>query len=80
MKIRQLAKIFGNRNASAASLGMAPWQMDRAKRDLAGWTEDGLALVIQRLADADAAAKGAERDPVFTLEKLVALISRRGIL
>jgi DNA polymerase-3 subunit delta len=80
MKMRQLAKIFGNRNASAASLGMAPWQMDRAKRDLAGWTEDGLALVIQRLADADAAAKGAERDPVFTLEKLVALISRRGIL
>jgi DNA polymerase-3 subunit delta len=54
--------------------------MDRAKRDLAGWTEDGLALVIQRLADADAAAKGAERDPVFTLEKLVTLISRRGIL
>lgn len=79
MKMRQLAKIFGNRNASAASLGMAPWQMDRAKRDLAGWSEDGLALVIQRLADADAAAKGAERDPVFTLEKLVALISNKGI-
>lgn len=79
MKMRQLAKIFGNRNASAATLGMAPWQMDRAKRDLAGWSEDGLALVIQRLADADAAAKGAERDPVFTLEKLVALISNKGI-
>lgn len=79
MKMRQLAKIFGNRNASAASVGMAPWQMDRAKRDLAGWTEDGLALVIQRLADADAAAKGAERDPVFTLEKLITLISNKGI-
>jgi DNA polymerase-3 subunit delta len=79
MKMRQLAKIFGNRNASAATLGMAPWQMDRAKRDLAGWSEDGLALVIQRLADADAAAKGAERDPVFTLEKLVTLISNKGI-
>lgn len=79
MKMRQLAKIFGNRNASAASVGMAPWQMDRAKRDLAGWTEDGLALVIQRLADADAAAKGAERDPVFTLEKLISLISNKGI-
>lgn len=80
MKMRQLAKIFGNRNASAASVGMAPWQMDRAKRDLAGWTEDGLALVIQRLADADAAAKGAERDPVFTLEKLISLISNKGIV
>jgi DNA polymerase-3 subunit delta len=53
--------------------------MDRAKRDLAGWSEDGLALVIQRLADADAAAKGAERDPVYTLEKLISLISNKGI-
>jgi DNA polymerase-3 subunit delta len=79
MKIRQLAKIYGNRNASAASVGMAPWQMDRAKKDLHGWSEDGLALVVQRLADADAAAKGAERDPVFTLEKLVTLISEKGV-
>ncbi|MEY4042866.1 MAG: hypothetical protein RL529_433 [Actinomycetota bacterium] len=80
MKMRQLAKIFGNRNASAATVGMAPWQMDRAKKDLAGWSEDGLGLVIQRLADADAAAKGAERDPVFTLEKLVTLISEKGVV
>jgi DNA polymerase-3 subunit delta len=79
MKMRQLAKIYGNRNASASTLGMAPWQMDRAKKDLAGWSEDGLGLVIQRLADADAAAKGAERDPVFTLEKLVTLISEKGV-
>ncbi len=79
MKIRQLAKIYGNRNASAASVGLAPWQIDRLKRDLSGWSEDGLSLVIQRLADADAAAKGAERDPVFTLEKLVTLISRKGV-
>lgn len=80
MKMRQLAKIYGNRNASAASVGMAPWQLDRAKKDLSGWSEDGLGLVIQRLADADAAAKGAERDPVFTLEKLVTLISEKGMV
>lgn len=80
MKIRQLAKIYGNRNASAASIGMAPWQLDRAKKDLHGWSEDGLALVIQSLADADAAAKGAERDPVFTLEKLVTLIANKGVV
>jgi DNA polymerase-3 subunit delta len=79
MKMRQLAKIFGNRNASAATIGIAPWQLDRAKKDLSGWSEDGLGLVIQRLAEADAAAKGAERDPVFTLEKLVTLISEKGV-
>jgi DNA polymerase-3 subunit delta len=57
---------------------MAPWQLDRARKDVAGWSEDGLAATIEALADADAAAKGAERDPVFSLEKLVQLISRKG--
>lgn len=79
MKIRQMAKIFGNRAASAANLGMAPWQVDRARKDLAGWTDDGLSAAIRALASTDAAAKGAERDPVFALEKLVNLISHKGV-
>ena len=78
MKIRQLAKIYSNRNASAQTLGMAPWQLDRARKDVSGWSEDGLAATIEALADADAAAKGAERDPVYSLEKLIQLISRKG--
>ena len=79
MKIRQMAKIYGNRSASASSLGMAPWQLDRARKDLTGWSDDGLAATIQALATADAAAKGAERDPVYSLEKLVNLISHKGM-
>jgi DNA polymerase-3 subunit delta len=79
MKVRQMAKIFGNRSASAASLGMAPWQLDRARKDLTGWTDDGLAAAIQAMATADAAAKGAERDPIYSLEKLVNLISHKGL-
>ena len=79
MKIRQMAKIYGNRSASAQSLGMAPWQLDRARKDLAGWSDDGLAAAIQAMADADAAAKGAERDPIYSLEKLVNLISKKGL-
>jgi DNA polymerase-3 subunit delta len=78
MKVRQLAKIIGNRSASPQSLGMAPWQLDRARKDLVGWTEEGLAEVIKALAEADGAAKGAERDPVFALERLVQLISAKG--
>lgn len=78
MKIRQMAKLFGNRTATPQSLGMQPWQLDKARRDLAGWNEDGLAAVIQSLVQADAAAKGAERDGVFALEKLVRLISTKG--
>lgn len=80
MKIRQMAKIFGNRSATAATLGMAPWQLDRARKDLTGWTDDGLAAAIQAMASADAAAKGAERDPIYSLEKLVNLISHKGML
>lgn len=79
MKIRQMAKIYGNRSASAASLGMAPWQLDRARKDLNGWSDDGLAVAIQAMATADAAAKGAERDPVYSLETLVNLISHKGL-
>ncbi len=80
MKIRQMAKIYGNRSATAANLGMAPWQLDKARKDLTGWTDDGLAAAIQAMATADAAAKGAERDPVYSLEKLVNLISHKGLV
>lgn len=81
MKIRTMAKVSGARGSSAqlaSSLGLAPWQVDRARRDLAGWEDAGLARVIQALAATDAAVKGAERDPVFALERLVVLISDRG--
>ena len=80
MKIRQLAKLYGNRSASAQTLGMAPWQLDRARKDLTGWDEEGLAAVISALVDADAAAKGASRDPEFVLEQLVLLIASKGKL
>lgn len=78
MRMRLLAKLFDNRSASAATLGVKPWQIDKARRELAGWQEEDLVRVIQELATTDAAAKGAERDPVFALERLVILIANRG--
>lgn len=78
MKIRLMAKVYGNKYASAANLGAQPWQIDRARKDLAGWSEDGLANAVMAIATADAAVKGMERDPVFALEKLVLLLSTRG--
>jgi DNA polymerase-3 subunit delta len=81
MKIRTMAKVFGARGGSgqlASKLGLAPWQVERAQRDLQGWTEDGLARCIMTLAETDAAVKGAERDPVFALERLVGVIASRG--
>ncbi|MBM7504632.1 DNA polymerase III subunit delta [Agromyces aurantiacus] len=80
MKVRTMAKVAGARGASAGSLGLAPWQVDRARRDLMGWTDEGLGVAIQALASADAAVKGAERDPVFALERLVGVIAARGVI
>jgi DNA polymerase III subunit delta len=81
MKVRTMAKVSGVRGGGpqvASTLGLAPWQVDRARRDLAGWSDDGIARAIESLAAADAAVKGAERDPVFALERLVGIISARG--
>jgi len=78
MKMRQLAKLSSNRSATAAQIGMAPWQLDQLQRVLRGWTEEGLAKIMIQLASTDSAIKGAERDPVFALEKLVLSISTKG--
>ncbi len=80
-KIRTMAKISGARGGSgqlAQQFGLAPWQVDRARRDLQGWDDRGLGRCIELLAETDAAIKGAGRDPVFVLERLVGVISTRG--
>lgn len=76
--VRELAKLFGNRTATAASLGMDNWKLEKARKNLTGWSEDGLAKAINAVAEADAAAKGANRDPNFVLERLVILIALKG--
>lgn len=81
MKIRAMAKVQGRRESSAqlaGALGMAPWQVDRARRDVEGWSDDGLASIISRLAEVDADVKGASRDPVYSLERLVFAIANKG--
>ena len=81
-KLRTMAKVSGTRASSgqlAKQFGLAPWQVDRAKRDLQGWTEDGLAHGISLLAETDAQVKGAGRDPIFALERMVNVVSARGV-
>jgi DNA polymerase III delta subunit len=83
MKIRTMAKLQGSHGGSgqlASRFGLAPWQVERAQRDLRGWSEEGLGRCIEVLAETDAAVKGAERDPVYALERMVTMISTRGSL
>ncbi|HLS63909.1 MAG TPA: DNA polymerase III subunit delta [Ruania sp.] len=72
MKLRALAKVSTVRGrGNPGNLGMAPWQVDRARRELRGWTPEGLATAITAVADADAQVKGEYRDPRFAVERAV---------
>jgi DNA polymerase-3 subunit delta len=78
--LRNLAKVSGtNRGAKsfelAGELGMAPWQIDKARRQLSGWTPRGIASAVEAVAKADADVKGASSDPIFALEKALATIA-----
>lgn len=77
-KLRTLAKVGAARGRGldpARDLGLAPWQVDRARRELAGWTPEGLAAAITAVARADAEVKGAGRDPVFAVERAVLAVA-----
>lgn len=82
MKLRTMAKVGGSRGSGgqlAGQLGLAPWQIDRARRDLQGWSEEGLGRAILAVADADSQVKGASRDPIYALETLVRTVAARGL-
>ncbi len=79
--IRAIAKVSGaSRGVKsfelAGTLGMAPWQIDKARRQLAGWTPRGISDAVGAIAQADAAVKGAAVDPIYALERAVMEIAR----
>lgn len=77
-KIREMCQIAGDPKATAASLGMHPFAFSQTKKVSSSWSDEGLAKALQAIADADAAAKGSERQPEYRMEQLVMLISNRG--
>ena len=78
-QVRQLIRVGaagrGGRSADLArELGMAPWQVDKARRTLGGWDGESLGRVHRALAAADFEIKGGNRegggrDPHFVLER-----------
>jgi len=79
--LRSLAKVSGvNRSVKsfevAGELAMAPWQIDKARRQLTGWSPRSIAKAVQAIALADAQVKGASSDPIFALEKALATITQ----
>ena len=78
--LRSLAKVSGaNRGTKsfelAGPLGMAPWQIDKARRQLHRWSPGAMADAVGAIAQADAEVKGAASDPIYALEKAVTRIA-----
>lgn len=74
--VRALGKVGGaprNRSSDslAGELGMPPWKIDRVRRQLNGWTPDGVARALRAVAEADAQVKGEGASPGYALERTI---------
>lgn len=76
LKLRTMAKVAAARGREGALKGLAPWQVDRARRELRGWSPEGLATAILAVADADAAVKGESRSAGFAIERAVVAVAQ----
>jgi len=83
--LRNLARVAGVSRSSrpeevARELGMAPFQVRKARGQLGGWSPDGVASAITAVAFADEQIKGAGTDPVYALERaIVAIVAARSV-
>ena len=77
--LRGVAKVSGTNRSQksfelAGELGMAPWQIDKARRQLNGWNANTLTAAVEAIAKCDAAVKGGAGDPVYALEQALSRI------
>ena len=78
--VRTIAKVAGEpRNANpyqlASKLGLAPWQIEKARKSISRWSPQLIKFSIQELAAADVAVKGGESDPIYAVERCVLAIA-----
>lgn len=77
MRIRTLAKLYNNVNSQAAAIGMAPWQLDKARKEVKLFTEESLTALVELVAQTDADVKGASREPEYSVERLILAVARK---
>ena len=78
IKLRTLAKVGAARGRAIdpkRDLGLAPWQVERATKDLSHWEAGTLADAIAAVASADADVKGATRNPRYAVERAVRVVA-----
>jgi DNA polymerase-3 subunit delta len=77
--LRGIAKVSGTNRGQksfelAGELGMAPWQIDKARRQLNGWNANTLTAAVEAIAKCDAQVKGGASDPIYALEQALSRI------
>ncbi len=86
MQLRQVGKVASAGRGSSAQvardLGMAPWQVDQARRSAQGWDGVRLGRAIEAVARADVDVKGglrteaSVRSPEYAVERAVLEVCR----
>jgi DNA polymerase-3 subunit delta len=86
MQLRQVGKVAaagrGSAGQLAKDLGMAPWQIDQARRVAQGWDGHRLGAAIEAVAQADVDVKGGirtehtVRSPEYAVERAVLEVCR----
>ena len=74
LKARQVARMIDARRPAAelpSLLGVAPFQVRYIQQAARHWTAAGIAQAVEWIAQADAEAKGASRNPEFAVERAV---------
>lgn len=78
--LRAIARVAGasrglRREDLAGDLGIAPFQVDKARRQVPSWSAQGVARAITAVAQADAAVKGGGTDPWYAVERAVVAVA-----
>jgi len=78
-QLRTVAKVAsagrGRSDAVARDLKLAPWMVDKARRQSRGWSPDSLAVAHAAVAEADGEVKGGGTDPAFAVERAVLTVA-----
>jgi DNA polymerase-3 subunit delta len=78
-QLRTVAKVAsagrGRADAVARDLKLAPWMVDKARRQSRGWAPDTLAAAHRAVALADGEVKGGGTDPRFAVERAVLAVA-----
>jgi DNA polymerase-3 subunit delta len=76
--LRNVARVASRRGASdntiASDLGMPAWKVRTVRRQVKGWSPQGIKGALSAVATADAEVKGAAAHPAYALERAVLAI------